>query len=296
MGSDNIFVAVRKSSYLDTQEGDQLNLLLRPNVTSICFFASMTIFLAFPCSYSNGQTTTNLDTSTSGMAPLLERFATDRAAIQRSYATPMSPLRAGKMKQFFAEWQNALEQVDFAALQQDGRIDYLLFKNLLQYELRQLAQQDERLAEVSEYLPGWQSIVDLEERRRNMEGIDAKQSRELGGMLTEITAQVEKTTDRLKKTGESEGRNFKKTHARRAVGMVGDLRNTLKRWSSFYSGYDPVFTWWVGEPYEQLDQALEDYAAFWAKRSSAWRMTITPARSLATRLAARRCWSSLLMR
>ena len=241
-----------------------MNILLKPNVTSICIVASITVCLTLPCSSSNGQTTTNVDTSASEMAPMLVRFATDRGAIQRSYNIALSPLRAGKMKQFFAEWQDALDQVDFAALQQDGRIDYLLFKNLLQYERRQLAQQNERLAEVSEYLPGWQSIVGLEERRRNMETIEAEQIR-MGGMLTEIAEQVEKTTDRLKGTGGSDGPDVNKTHARRAAGMVRNLQSTLKRWYSFYSGYDPVFTWWVGEPYEQLDQALEDYAAFLRK-------------------------------
>ena len=86
-----------------------MNILLKPNVTSICIVASITVCLTLPCSSSNGQTTTNVDTSASEMAPMLVRFATDRGAIQRSYNIALSPLRAGKMKQFFAEWQDALD-------------------------------------------------------------------------------------------------------------------------------------------------------------------------------------------
>jgi uncharacterized protein (DUF885 family) len=40
------------------------------------------------------------------------------------------------------------------------------------------------------------------------------------------------------------------------------LRGTLKNWFGFHNGYDPVFTWWVGEPYKTVDQSLASYATF----------------------------------
>ncbi len=40
------------------------------------------------------------------------------------------------------------------------------------------------------------------------------------------------------------------------------LRSTLRNWYGFYNGYDPMFTWWVSEPYKAVDQSLEKYAVF----------------------------------
>ncbi len=40
------------------------------------------------------------------------------------------------------------------------------------------------------------------------------------------------------------------------------LRQTLQAWFTFYDGYDPLFTWWSGEPYKEAGKALEEYAKF----------------------------------
>ncbi len=37
-------------------------------------------------------------------------------------------------------------------------------------------------------------------------------------------------------------------------------RRTLRGWRDFYNGYDPMFTWWVEEPWKRADSALEAYA------------------------------------
>ena len=40
------------------------------------------------------------------------------------------------------------------------------------------------------------------------------------------------------------------------------LRDALSDYFNFYNGYDPVFTWWMGMPFQQLDAALQGYALF----------------------------------
>lgn len=48
----------------------------------------------------------------------------------------------------------------------------------------------------------------------------------------------------------------------RATGMVNDLKRTTGDWFKYYDGYDPLFSWWVAEPYRKLDKALGDYGKF----------------------------------
>jgi hypothetical protein len=32
-------------------------------------------------------------------------------------------------------------------------------------------------------------------------------------------------------------------------------------WNTFYNGYDPLFSWWMGMPYKQVDEAMQSYSA-----------------------------------
>ncbi len=44
-----------------------------------------------------------------------------------------------------------------------------------------------------------------------------------------------------------------------AVGTLQRVRRSFGQWFHFYAGYDPLFTWWVGEPYKEADKALDEY-------------------------------------
>lgn len=48
--------------------------------------------------------------------------------------------------------------------------------------------------------------------------------------------------------------------AARAAAQLDALRAVVADWYAFYNGYDPVFTWWTGEPFARLDAALVAYA------------------------------------
>ena len=61
--------------------------------------------------------------------------------------------------------------------------------------------------------------------------------------------------------------SVKKNVANRAAANISSLRNTLRNWFDYYNGYDPVFTWWVAEPYKSADQALQNYASFMSDKA-----------------------------
>ena len=41
-----------------------------------------------------------------------------------------------------------------------------------------------------------------------------------------------------------------------------DLQELLKRWYSFYDGYQPDFAWWLKKPYDDAAKQLDDYAKY----------------------------------
>src|SRR6185369_10018427 len=110
--------------------------------------------------------------SVSEMRAAIERYTVDRGSLQRSYPVAYSRSRRERFKKFYDEWLASLQNLDFDSMSQDGKIDYILFKNHLEYELRQLDIQARQLSEIEPLVPFAATIIDLEEARRRMEPMD----------------------------------------------------------------------------------------------------------------------------
>ena len=206
----------------------------------------------------------------SEMRAAIEGYTVDRGSLQRSFPVATSPARRERFRQLYREWLASLQKLDFNSMSQYGKIDYILFKNHLEYELRQLDIQTQQLEEIQSLVPFAKTIVDFEEARRRMEPID---SARVATTLNDLKKQVDDRRTAMEPglrtargTSPTEALQIKKTVANRAVGAINSLRNTLRNWYTFYNGYDPVFTWWNEEPYKALDQSLTIYAQFLSER------------------------------
>src|ERR1044072_9493269 len=78
------------------------------------------------------------DTSNSELKPLIDAFAANRGNLQRTYSSEGSPARQARLKKFYTEWQERLAKLNFDSMSQDGKVDYLLFRNLLNRDLRRM--------------------------------------------------------------------------------------------------------------------------------------------------------------
>jgi uncharacterized protein (DUF885 family) len=92
--------------------------------------------------------------------------------------------------------------------------------------------------------------------------LDPRQAADAVSALSKQTAAARKALEASLKGGSRPD----KFVANRAAGEVDGLRGALRAWSGFYSGYDPLFTWWVDAPYKEADKALEEYAKFLRER------------------------------
>lgn len=214
-----------------------------------------------------------LDLAGGEMRALIERYANDRGSLVRFYNIATSPERRARLKKFDTDWLAALEKLDFDAMDQEARADYLLFKSQLTYELREIEIQAKQAEEMAPLVPFSDAIIALEETRQRME---PAKSQEAAATLTRMVKQIADTRRAIEAGLPQEGRakpeskiepiRAKKTVANRAALTIESLRNTLKAWYTFYNGYDPVFTWWASDPYKQVDQALHTYAQFLRER------------------------------
>ena len=195
----------------------------------------------------------------------IERYSVDRNSLMSSAPPAASTARDERVREFNRKWLQKLEKLDFDRLTKDGKIDYLLFKNYLTHQLRQLDLRSKERELASPLVPFSQKIVDLDTARRELKSMDwAKVASTLDSLTKEIT-QARRTLER-----ESGSRDkVKRTTANRALASVEDLRGTLRTWYGFYDGYDPLFTWWMQEPYKGVDEGLQSYADFLRQRMGA---------------------------
>jgi uncharacterized protein (DUF885 family) len=200
----------------------------------------------------------------SEMRASIERYSVDRGSLTRSYPVNMSPTRRDRFKKFYGDWFASLQKLDFDSMSEDGKVDYILFRNHLEYELRQLDIQAKQLAEIEPLVPFANTIIGLEESRRRMEPID---SAKVAATLNDLRKQIDDRRRAIEIGLRSQSSpQIKKTVANRAVAGINGLRGNLRNWYTFYNGYDPMFTWWNEEPYKAVDQSLTNYASFITER------------------------------
>jgi len=205
--------------------------------------------------------TTDLDSSQSELRAVIERYTADRGTLARAYPIEVSLNRQARMKQFYGEWLGRLAELNFESLSAEGRIDYLLLRNHLQHEQRQLDLHNKFYEEEAPFLPFAPAILSLEDARRRMEAIDSAKA---AHALSDLAKQVDGSRQYAEASLRSG--NIKKSTANRAADTLQGLRNTLRHWFDFYNGYDPLFTWSASEPFKAADTALQSYGTFLRER------------------------------
>lgn len=196
------------------------------------------------------------------MRGLIERYATDRNDLRRFYDVSFSDQRLDRLERFTKHWQDRLAAVDFDALDQDGRVDYLLLRNHLEHELSVIGRGRDRNAELGPLVPFAAELLALERSRRAMEPVDPEAAADvLAGVLDTVKALQEKVVAEGGEGGEGDDAiEVRPVLARRAAQRVDRLRRVLTSWHGSYAGFMPEFSWWVDQPYEDLDAALKAYA------------------------------------
>jgi dipeptidyl aminopeptidase/acylaminoacyl peptidase len=204
----------------------------------------------------------DLNDARSELRGVIERYTVDRGSLQRSLPPAASTQRDERIHEFTARWLDQLGKLDFHRLSHDAKVDDLLFKNHLTHELRQIELRGRERAAAAPLVPFAAIILDLDASRRELKPMDWSK---VAGSLTRLTGEISKTRSELDKNARGK-ESVKKTVANHALAEVESLRNALRGWFSFYDGYDPVFTWWIQEPYKGADAGLEAYASFLRQR------------------------------
>jgi len=209
-----------------------------------------------------------MGTTTSELADAISRFAADQTALQRRYDAPDSKSQRERMRAFFTTWRERLAEHDFGKLSQEGKVDYVLLDNHLRYQLDLMAREDRQRVEIAPLLPFTDVLMALQERRRDLYSVNGQ---EAARTLATVTREIDSLRALLEpapaRAGSDSARALRavapkvsRTAGNRAAERLDQIRNTVGQWYRFSSGYDPVFTWWVANPYQKLDESMRRYA------------------------------------
>ncbi len=226
------------------------------------FFCFLFVASSFPYLLRAAPAKPASDTAPGAFNPvqaLIERYSADHDTLTSVYTDPLSPTTRDRMSRFNKTWRMQLEAVHFAALDQEGKADYLLLANHLIREEHQLALTVSLWKEVEPLLPIGPAIFAFEDSKRRVEQPNGEK---IAGQLNLMTAAI---TARRKELEARLGRDSTRPSriaSWRAADDLDQLRDQLHHWFEFYNGYDPSFTWWVAQPYKETDESMKGYAAF----------------------------------
>jgi len=207
----------------------------------------------------------------SELADVVDRFQADQSSLTRRYDAVGSPQQRTRMRQFYANWKTRLAEVDFEKLGQEGRIDYVLLDSYLTHQQALLDRQDRQRAETAALLPFADDLLTLQDRRRDMVTIEPQSAAK---MVSVVAKQVDSLRALFEPAGGRGGAGASsdsgrpraaaprvtRTVANRAADNLDALRNGIATWYRYYDGFDPMFTWWMKDPYAKLTESLTAYA------------------------------------
>ncbi len=179
-------------------------------------------------------------------------FRADLGTLQRKYTLRETPEYFERMRKLYNDWLSYLDGVNYNALGNDAKVDYILFVNHLEKQLFFLDNSEQEytsVAFVTDFAGDLYQFI--RDRRRGMYIDGAKKA----ALFHDMTVKFTEAADNIDNVSEFDTWLI----ADRAASVVNDLRSNLNEAYRFYYGYHPEFTWWAAEPFEELISEIERY-------------------------------------
>lgn len=186
------------------------------------------------------------------MPNLITNYRADYRSLSIAYIVRASPEGRARFEKLYEDYINRLRGVEFESLPLECKVDYILFERDLKENIRKTQVQTQEYEKIERWFPFADQLFDYEKIRRKG---GVLKSKEVALKFDEITKEIEALRQQL-----SQVEDFSIESIYMADVVIGDLKKGLKSVFEFYNGYDPLFTWWVPVPYENLMSSLDSYA------------------------------------
>ena len=184
---------------------------------------------------------------------LITTYQADRGALSRLYTNRLSAEYFARMESFNQDYLKTLRAQNYDALSEDGKIDYVLFRNFLEKQLAELDLEKRDFMAIQSVVAFGKPLEDFVVARRRAKQPDAQ-------ALAASWDAVAKAVAAQHKALASSAKYTSWQQADLAAQAVESLNRVVKEAYDFYYDYDPAFTWWMPEPWKKLDAGMKAYA------------------------------------
>lgn len=184
---------------------------------------------------------------------LITTYQADRGALSRLYTNRLSAEYFARMESFNQDYLKTLRAQNYDALSEDGKIDYVLFRNFLEKQLAELDLEKRDFMAIQSVVAFGKPLEDFVVARRRAKQPDSK-------ALAASWDAVAKAVAAQHKALASSAKYTSWQQADLAAQAVESLNRVVKEAYDFYYDYDPAFTWWMPEPWKKLDASMKAYA------------------------------------
>lgn len=184
---------------------------------------------------------------------LITTYQADRGALSRLYTNRPSAEYFARMESFNQDYLKTLRAQNYDALSEDGKIDYVLFRNFLEKQLAELDLEKRDFMAIQSVVAFGKPLEDFVVARRRAKQPDSK-------ALAASWDAVAKAVAAQQKALASAPKYSSWQQADLAASAVESLNRVAKEAYDFYYDYDPAFTWWMPEPWKKLDAGMKAYA------------------------------------
>ena len=184
----------------------------------------------------------------------IQIYQADYGALRRSYTNSLSEEYFSRFQEFNTKNLTDLGTVDYNSLSEDGKLDYVLFRNYLEKELAELEIEKAAFNEISGVLEFAKPLVEFYRGRRRAVKPNPQ---ELAASWHQLAKQVDAQLAALS--------NIPKYNSWQKADLAARAIESLSKVTgeaySYYFDYDPMFTWWMPEPWKKLEERMEAYAS-----------------------------------
>lgn len=188
------------------------------------------------------------------LAQTIQTYQADYGALRRLYTNTLSEEYFSRIQEFNAKNLADLGTVDYSSLSEDGKLDYVLFRNYLEKELAELEIEKAAFDEISGVLEFAMPLEEFYQGRRRA----AKPNPQV---LAATWNQVAKEVDAQLAALPTIPKYNSWQKADLAARAIESLSKVTGEAYSYYFDFDPMFTWWMPEPWKKLEASMVAYAS-----------------------------------
>jgi len=184
---------------------------------------------------------------------LIQTYQADRGALTRLYTHRLSAAYFARMESFNTDYLKSLQAQNYEALSEDGKVDYLLFRNYLEKQLAELDLEKRDFMQIQSVLAFSKPLEEFVVGRRRAVQPNAQ-------VLATQWNQVAIALDGQLATLPNSSKYDSWQKADLAAQAVESLGKVVKESYDFYFDFDPSFSWWMPTPWTKLDASMQAYA------------------------------------